>query len=83
MSSRSYLKKAFWPDLGVGLSFQVPDILEYACGLKLETALILNPDPFIEIASNTLIRSTDIPFTTEAELTARRPSETYENDCMY
>ena len=51
-SNRSYLKKVFWPNLGVGSSFQVLDILEYACGLKLDSALILNQNPFFEMASN-------------------------------
>jgi hypothetical protein len=32
--------------------FQVLDIPEYACGLKLGTVLILNQNPFIEMASN-------------------------------
>ena len=50
--TRSYLKKVFWPNLGVGSSFQVLDILEYACGLKLDSALILNQNLFFEMASN-------------------------------
>jgi hypothetical protein len=54
---RSYLKKVFWPNLGVGSSFQVLDILEYACGLKLDSALILNQNPFFEMASNILYKS--------------------------
>ena len=45
----TYLKKVFWPNLGVESSFQVLDILEYACGLKLGLALILNQNPFFEI----------------------------------
>ena len=53
--SRSYLKKVFWPNLRVGASFQVLDILEYACGLKLGPALILNQNPFFEMASNRII----------------------------
>jgi hypothetical protein len=48
---RSYLKKVFWPNFCVGASFQVLDILEYACGLKPGPALILNQNPFFEIAS--------------------------------
>ena len=52
--SRSYRKKVFWPNLGVGSSLQVLDILEYACGLKLGPALILNQNPFFEMASNLL-----------------------------
>jgi hypothetical protein len=39
---RSYLKNAFWPNTCVGFSFQVLDILAYACGLKPGPALILN-----------------------------------------
>jgi len=61
MLPRSYLKKVFWPNLGVGPSLQVLDILEYACyrsdcyavGLKLGPALILNQNPFFEMASTT------------------------------
>jgi len=49
--NRSYLKKVFWPNLGVGSSLQVLNILEYACGLKLGAALILNQNPFFEMAS--------------------------------
>jgi hypothetical protein len=37
---RSYLKKVFWPNLGVGFGFQIPDIPAYACGLKPEPAYI-------------------------------------------
>ena len=48
---RSYLKKVFWPNLGVEPSFQVLDIPEYACGLKLGLALILNQNPIFEMAS--------------------------------
>jgi hypothetical protein len=50
--TRSYLKKVFWPNLGVGSSLQVLAILKYACGLKLGPALILNQNPFFEMASN-------------------------------
>ena len=45
---RSYLKKVFWPNLCVGASLQVLDILEYACGLKLGSALILESLGIIE-----------------------------------
>ena len=38
--TRSYLKKVFWLHLCVGTSFQLLDILKYACGLKLGSALI-------------------------------------------
>jgi hypothetical protein len=49
---RSYLKKVFLPNLCVRLSFQVLDILEYACGLKLGPALTLSQNPFFEMASS-------------------------------
>ena len=52
--SRSHLKNVFWPNLCVGPSFQVLDILQYACGLKRGPALILNQNPLFEIASNTI-----------------------------
>jgi hypothetical protein len=48
---RSYLKIIFWPNLGVGASFSVLDVLDYACGLKLGTALILNQNLYFEMAS--------------------------------
>jgi hypothetical protein len=40
------------PNLCVRPSFQVLDILEYACGLKLGPALTLSQNPFFEMASN-------------------------------
>ncbi|MBW1727416.1 MAG: hypothetical protein JRJ62_07480 [Deltaproteobacteria bacterium] len=39
---RSYLKKVFFLNFCVRPSFQVLDILEYACGLKLGPALTLS-----------------------------------------
>ncbi len=48
---RSYLKKVFWPKLGVGRSVQVLKIPQYSSGLNLTSALILNQNPFFEIAS--------------------------------
>jgi len=50
-SIRRYLKIIFWPKLGVEASFYVLDILEYACGLKLGSALILNQNLYFEMAS--------------------------------
>jgi len=50
--SKSYLKKVFFPNLCVRPSFQVLDILEYACGLKLGPALTLSQNPIFEMASN-------------------------------
>ena len=52
---RSYLKKVFWPNPCVGTSFQVLDIHEYACGLKLGPALALNQNPNFEMASNDIL----------------------------
>ncbi len=52
ISIRSYLKNVFWPNLGVGPSLQVLEILEYVCGLKLGPALILNQNPIFEMASS-------------------------------
>jgi hypothetical protein len=48
---RSHLKNVFDPKLSVGPSFQLLEILEYACGLKLGPALILGPNPIFEITS--------------------------------
>jgi hypothetical protein len=50
--SRSYLKKVFWPNLGVGAGFQILDRPAYACGLKPGSAYVLNQNPFFEMASN-------------------------------
>ena len=38
-------------DIKHSCSFQVLDILEYACGLKLGPALTLSKNPFFEMAS--------------------------------
>jgi hypothetical protein len=54
MDTRSYLKKVFFPNLCVRPSFQVLDILEYACGLKLGPALTLSQNPIFEMASSEL-----------------------------
>ena len=51
---RSYLKKVFWPNPCVESSFQVLDIKEYACGLKLGPALVLDQNPIFEMASSIL-----------------------------
>ena len=47
---RSYLKKVFSPELGVEPSSQVLDILQYACGLRLDLALSSDENPNFEIA---------------------------------
>jgi hypothetical protein len=44
--SITYLKIIFWPNVGVGVEFQVRGILKYAGGLKLDFALILNQNIF-------------------------------------
>ena len=53
--SRSYLKKVFWPNPGVGPGFQILDILQYASCLKPGPACTLDLNPFFEIASNEVL----------------------------
>jgi hypothetical protein len=48
---RSHLRNVFWPNIFVGASFQILDIHQYACGLKLGSAAILNQNPIFEMAS--------------------------------
>jgi len=48
---RSCFKTVFWPNLGVGVLFQLLEILEYVCGLKRGPALTLNQNPSFETAS--------------------------------
>ena len=48
---RSYLKNVFWPNVFVGASFQILEILKYACGLKIVPAATLNQNPIFEMAS--------------------------------
>jgi hypothetical protein len=57
---RSYLKKVFCPNLCVGPSFQLLEILEYACGLKLGPALTLSQNPIFEMASSSLNQKKDL-----------------------
>jgi hypothetical protein len=55
ISIRSYLKNVFWPPAffgGIGAAFQILDIQQYASGLKLSPAAILNQNPIFEMASN-------------------------------
>jgi hypothetical protein len=45
---RSYLKNVFWLPAffdGIGAAFQILDIQQYASGLKLGPAVILNQNP--------------------------------------
>jgi hypothetical protein len=50
--TRTHLKNVFWPNIFVGASFQILDIQQYACGLKLGPAAILNQNPIFEMGSN-------------------------------
>ena len=63
---KGHLKNVFWPNIFVGASFprvagfpiwsytscgsQILDIQQYACGLKLGRAAILNQNPIFETA---------------------------------
>jgi hypothetical protein len=49
---RTRLKNVFWPNLFVGASFQILDIQQYASGLKLRAAAILNQNPIFEMGSS-------------------------------
>jgi hypothetical protein len=51
---RSHLKNVFWPPAwgGIGATFQILDIQQYASGLELGPAAILNQNPIFEMASN-------------------------------
>ena len=53
--TRTHLKNVFWPNIFVGASFQILDIQQYACGLKLDAAAILNQNPIFETGSNYLL----------------------------
>jgi hypothetical protein len=46
----SHLKKIFWPNIFVGSRFQILNIQAYASGLKPGSAVILNQNPFFEMA---------------------------------
>ena len=52
ISTRTHLKNVFWPNLFVGASFQILNIQQYASGLKLGPAAILNQNPIFEIGSS-------------------------------
>jgi hypothetical protein len=58
---RSHLKKVFSSDIGVEPSYQVLDILEYACGLILGLALISNENPNFEMTSTQIERFSSLP----------------------
>jgi len=48
---RTYLKNVFWPNIFVGASLHILDIQQYASGLKLGPAAILNQNPIFEMGS--------------------------------
>jgi hypothetical protein len=50
-TARTHLKNVFWPNIFVGASFQILDIQQHACGLKLSPASILNQNPIFETGS--------------------------------
>ena len=49
---RTHLKNAFWPNIFVGAMFQILNIQQYASGLKLGPASILNQNPIFEMGSS-------------------------------
>jgi hypothetical protein len=49
---RTHLKNVFWSNIFVGAAFQILDIQQYASGLKLGPAAILNPNPTFEMGSS-------------------------------
>jgi len=49
---RTHLKNVFWPNIFVGVSFQILDNQQVACGLKLGSAAILNQNPIFETGSD-------------------------------
>ena len=51
----THLKNVFWPNIFVGASLQILDIQQYASGLKLGPAAILNQNPIFETGSNEII----------------------------
>jgi hypothetical protein len=50
--ARSHLKNVFWPNIFVGAAFKILDIQQYASGLKLGPAAILNQNPIFEMGSS-------------------------------
>jgi hypothetical protein len=49
--SRTHLKNVFWPNIFIGAPLQILDIQQYASGLKLGPAAILNQNPIFEMDS--------------------------------
>jgi hypothetical protein len=54
--ARNHLKNVFWPNIFVGAAFQILDIQQYASGLKLGPAAILNQNPIFEMVSKCVIQ---------------------------
>ena len=52
--TRTHLKNVFWPNIFVGAVFQILNIQQYASGLKLGPAAILNQNPIFEMGSNNI-----------------------------
>jgi hypothetical protein len=52
---RTHLKNVFWPNIFVGASLQILNIQQYASGLKLGPAAILNQNPIFEMGSNEIL----------------------------
>jgi hypothetical protein len=50
-TGRTHLKNIFWPNIFVGASLQILDIQQYASGIKLGPASILNQNPIFEMGS--------------------------------
>ena len=61
MVIRTHLKNVFWPNIFVDASLQILDIQQYASGLKLSPASILNQNPIFEMGSrkSTIIQISD------------------------
>jgi hypothetical protein len=57
--SKTYRKNVFWPLAfgGIGASFKILDIQQYASGFKFGSAAILNQNPIFEMGSSTASRS--------------------------
>jgi hypothetical protein len=51
LAIRSYLNNVFWPNIFVGASFKILEILKYSSGSKRGPAAILNQNPIFEMAS--------------------------------
>ena len=57
---RSDLKNVFWPNVFVGASSQILEILKYSSSLRRGPAATLNQNPIFEMASNALIKTQNV-----------------------